>query len=69
MTDELGIREEACAVSVSATPRGQFDWRVRVLDVVTEADDIARVLGDRGHARAPPRRPATRQIELDFGAV
>ena len=43
--------------------------RMRLLDVVTDPDDIARALGERGHARAPPRRPAPGQLELDFGAA
>jgi len=42
---------------------------MRLLDVVTDPDDITRVLGEPGHARAPPRRPAHGQLQLDLGAA
>jgi hypothetical protein len=44
--------------------------QMRLLDVVTDPDDIARVLGARGRdARAPPRPPPTGQLELDLAAA
>ena len=56
------------AVDMARCPR--CAGRMRLLDVVTDADDIARVLGARGRdARAPPRPPPTGQLELDFGAA
>ena len=43
------------------------DGRMRMLDVVTDPDDIARVLAGRGRdARAPPRPLTPGQLELDF---
>lgn len=55
------------AVDIATCP--ECAGRMRLLDVVTEADHIARVLAGRGRAaRAPPpHRPG--QLELDFCAA
>jgi len=56
------------AVDIARCPK--CDGRMRLLDVVTDPGDIARVLAGRGQAaRAPPRRPPTGQLELDLGAA
>ena len=49
--------------------------RLRIVEIAKRPDDIARVLGERGYARAPPRAPpvtkppasAHVQLRLVFG--
>jgi len=54
------------AADIVRCPR--CDGRMRLLDVVTDADHIARLLARVGpSARAPPSPDPTGQLELHFG--
>jgi hypothetical protein len=38
--------------------------RLRIVEIAKKPDDVARVLGERGYARAPPRAPPIAELPV-----
>ena len=38
--------------------------RLRIVEIAKKPDDVSRVLGERGYARAPPRAPPIAELPV-----
>lgn len=65
----------AAVFAVDVLKRERCGGRLRMVELAKKPDDAARVLGERGYARAPPRAPPDaerpvsthEQLRLVFG--